>query len=212
MGGGSEFTKNQNSSKSFQNQWSKTTLGNTTTENPLFSSKTTNDGTTTILNSKALQDLYNSADNNINSLLNEYLNPNYNSQTNQAKLNAFKKSVSENTEKSLENDIIQPLTQRNMIRSSVANDMYNNLSKYNADSYADYINGLLSDTENNTANKLNNYMNWLLQFGNLMNGNAAQSLNTSIANGLKYGLGNTVQTSDSSGIRQTAYSPFGNGV
>lgn len=147
----------------------------TTTSNPYMVSKTTNKGTTTnFKNGTALQSVYDFSNNNIGDLLNQYLNPTLDSTTNQAKMNEFNKSQQQN----LQNNIINPLAQNNMIRSSQATNMYNNLSNQSAD----YANSLLANSQQDTGNTINNLMNYVLQGWNVANGNQAQSLNTSAGN------------------------------
>ena len=157
MGGGS-------SSKSSSSSNSNTTYKDTTTTNPYVSSHTTDKGTTTTLQpNTALSSVYNFTNANIDDLLNQYLNPSLDTTTNKAKLNEFNKQQKLN----LENNIISPLANRNMIRSSQATDMYNNLSNQSAD----YANSLLANSQNDTANMINNLMNLALQSYNVISGN-----------------------------------------
>lgn len=176
MGGGS-------SSSSESKQDTKKTYTNTSTSNPYVTSKTTNSGTVTKLkNGTALSSLYNFANNNIDSLLDQYLHPDINSEVNQAKLQTYQRNLTDETRKNLENNIIAPLTERNMLRSSQATDLYNQLAKQNAISTSDYITSLLSENQNNTGNLINNLMNMVFQGYNVVSGNQAQSLNTSSGN------------------------------
>ena len=111
---------------------SRTVYGNTTTKNPYVTSVTTNKGTTSNFRSgTAFDTINNFLNGNISRMLDDYLNPNLNSVTNQARLNSFMNTLSNNSEKSLENDIINPLSRRNMVRSSQATNMYNNLARNN---------------------------------------------------------------------------------
>ena len=120
--------------------------GNTTTSNPYATATTNNSGTTAAFQpGTALDSVYNFVNNNINSLLDEYLNPSLDSATNQAKLNEYTNTLATESLKNLENNIINPLSNRNMIRSSQATDLYENLSDANTDSLSSYINELLSE-------------------------------------------------------------------
>ena len=111
----------------------KTVYGNTTTTNPYVTSKTDNKGTVSTFNPGTAYDTINNfVNSNMNNLLDEYLNPTLNSVTNQAKLNNFMKTLSSQTTQNLENNIINPLSKRNMVRSSQATDMYNKLLQANA--------------------------------------------------------------------------------
>lgn len=177
MGGGS---KSKSSST--------TTYKNTTTSNPYVTSTTNNSGTTTTLQpNTALSSIYNFTNANIDNLLNEYLNPSYDSAVNQAKMNYFTRNLNDTTRQNLENNIIAPLSERNMIRSSQATDMYNNLAKQNNRAIADYADNLLASSQNETGNIINNLINMALQGYNVISGNQAQSLQTSAGNANKTG-------------------------
>ena len=150
--------------------------GTTTTSNPYITSTTNNKGTTTTwAPNTAMETASNFVNANIGDLYKQYLNPTLDSTTNQAKLNAFNKQQQQN----LENNIISPLANRNMIRSSQATDMYNNLSNQ----ASDYANSLLASSQADTGNIINNLMNAYLQGWNVINGNQALSLNSSQGNG-----------------------------
>lgn len=180
MGGGS---KSSSSSSSTSN----TTYKDTTTDNPYVKSRTTNGGTTTTLKpGTALSSVYNFTNANMDELLNRYLNPSIdNNPTAQAQLNAYRRTLNDETRKNLENNIIAPLSQRNMIRSSQATDLYNNLAKQTNDAISDYTTNLLANSQNDTANIITNLMNYALQGYNVVSGNQAQSLNTSSGNASK---------------------------
>lgn len=170
------------SAKTTQN----TVLGNTTTANPYVISNTDNTGTrTTFQDGTALNSIYNFVNKNIDSLLNEYLNPTIDSTTNQSKLNAYTNYLNTQSQKSLENDIINPLSKRNMIRSSQATDLYKSLAEQNTSAISSYINELLSESENNAASKLNTLLNAYMQGYGVISDNQKQSLNTSIQNATK---------------------------
>lgn len=193
MGGGSG-SKSSSSTSSSTNKY----LGNTTTTNPYISSQTNNSGTnTSFVPNTALSSIYNFTNNNIDKLLEEYLNPSLDSTKNQALLNAYRKTVNDESRKALENNIISPLAQRNMIRSSQATDLYNNLAKQQTEAIADYSNQLMSNTQNNTADIINNLMNLAFQGYNAVSGNQAQSLSTSLGNASTSSTGST--TGKSSG-------------
>lgn len=174
MGGGS---------KSSSNSTSQTNYRTTTTSNPYVTSTTNNNGTTTQLQpNTALSSVYNFTNNNIDKLLHDYLNPTIDTAQNQAKLDVYTKTLNDQTRKALENNIIVPLSQRNMIRSSQATDMYKNLANQQSDSIKDYTAGLVSSSQNDNANIINTLMNLAFQGYNVISGNQAQSLNTSTGN------------------------------
>ena len=172
--------------KQSQNSTSTTSkiYGNTTTNNPYASATTNNSGTTANFQpGTALDSIYNFVNKNMDSLLDEYLNPNLNSTTNQAKLNAYTNKLNSETYKNLENNIINPLYNRNMVRSSQATDLYKNLSDQNASSLSSYINDLLADSQENTASMMNNLLAAYMQGYNVISDMQNQSLQTSAGNG-----------------------------
>lgn len=172
--------------KQSQNSTSTTSkiYGNTTTNNPYASATTNNSGTTANFQpGTALDSIYNFVNKNMDSLLDEYLNPNLNSTTNQAKLNAYTNKLNSETYKNLENNIINPLSNRNMVRSSQATDLYKNLSDQNASSLSSYINDLLADSQENTASMMNNLLAAYMQGYNVISDMQNQSLKTSAGNG-----------------------------
>ena len=172
--------------KQSQNSTSTTSkiYGNTTTNNPYASATTNNSGTTANFQpGTALDSIYNFVNKNMDSLLDEYLNPNLNSTTNQSKLNAYTNKLNSETYKNLENNIINPLSNRNMVRSSQATDLYKNLSDQNASSLSSYINDLLADSQENTASMMNNLLAAYMQGYNVISDMQNQSLQTSAGNG-----------------------------
>ena len=166
-----------------KSQSTTTTYGSTTTKNPYATATTNNSGTTASLNAgTALDSVYNFVNNNINSLLDEYLNPNLNSTTNQAKLNQYTTTLGSEAAKNLENNIIAPLSNRNMIRSSQATDLYNNLAETTTNSLASYVNELLAESQNNTASMINNLLSAYMLGYDVISDMQNQSLQTSAGN------------------------------
>ena len=161
----------------------KTVYGNTTTSNPYVVSSTTNKGTTsTFQQGSAFDTINNFVNNNMNSLLEQYLNPTLNSVTNQAKLNSFMDTLNSQSFKALENNIINPLSRRNMVRSSQATDLYNNLSSQNTSNIANYTNELLANNQDDMAKMLTNLMLLYMNGYNAIADNQKQSLATSQGN------------------------------
>ena len=166
-----------------QSQTTSKVYGNTTTSNPYATATTNNSGTTSALKEgTALDTIYNYVNNNISSLLDEYMNPNINSVTNQAKLNAYTSALNSEAYKSLENNIINPLSNRNMIRSSQATDLYKNLSDSTTDSLSSYVNELIAASQENTAAMMNNLLSAYMQGYNVISDTQNQSLQTSAGN------------------------------
>ncbi len=169
----------------------KTVYGNTTTTNPFVTSQTTNDGTVSTFNpGTAFDTVNNFVNTNMDSLLDEYLNPTLNSVTNQAKMNSYINALNTQSVKSLENNIINPLSNRNMIRSSQATDLYNNLAQNNAAQIGAYANDILANSQAETAKVLTNLMLMYMNGYNAISDNQKQSLATS--------QGNATQTNKSS--------------
>ncbi len=173
----------------------KTVYGNTTTTNPYVTSQTTNKGTVSTFNPGTAYDTINNfVNSNMDNLLEEYLNPTLNSVTNQARMKSFMDNLNSQTVQNLENNIINPLSNRNMIRSSQATDMYNNLVQTNANQISDYSNNLLANSQNETAKMLTNLLLWYMNGYNVISNNQQQSLATSQGNSTK------TESSTSSGI------------
>lgn len=169
--------------KSKSTSTSKTIYNNTTTTNPYVTSRTDNSGTASNFNKGTAFDTINDfVNSNISNLLDEYLNPSLNSTTNKAKMNAFSNTLANQSAKSLENDIINPLSQRNMVRSSQATNMYNNLLQNNVNQIGDYANQLLSTSQKETATLLNNLLTYYLSGYDVLSDNQKQSLQTSAGN------------------------------
>lgn len=157
--------------------------GNTTTSNPYATASTNNSGTTTsFVPGSALETIYNTVNKNMNSLLNDYLNPNLNSTTNQAKLNSFVNTLNNTTAANLENNIINPLSNRNMVRSSQATDLYKNLATSNTNATADFVNELLASSQDNSAKMISNLLSAYMKGYDVISDMQKQSLNTSKGN------------------------------
>ena len=178
---------------------SSTVYGNTTTVNPYVTSQTTNQGTVSAFKENtAFNSINNFVNKNIDQLLNEYLNPTLNSTTNQSKMNSFVNTLNNLSAQSLENNIINPLSRRNMIRSSQATDMYRNLALNNANQISSYAQELLGNAQKDTASLLTNLMLLYMNGYNVMNDTQSQSLATSQGNATKTnstGNGNSLMSS-----------------
>jgi len=172
--------------RSSQTSKQKTTLGNTTTSNPYVVSKTTNKGTTSSFAKGSGLDTMNTFfNNNIGNLLNDYLNPSLDTTTNKALMNNYVTNLNKTANKSFENNIINPLSNRNMIRSSQATNMYKGLSNNISDNVASYSNELLANSQTNSANMINNLFDAYMKGFNAITTNQNQSLNTSLGNATK---------------------------
>lgn len=162
---------------------SSTVYGNTTTTNPYVTSKTDNSGTvSSFIDGTAVDSINKFVNKNMDQLLNEYLNPTLNSVTNQAKLNSFINTLNSKSALALENNIINPLSRRNMIRSSQATNMYNNLAQNNANQVSNYAQELLVNSQKDTAAMLYNLMLMYMNGYNILDSTQKQSLQTSAGN------------------------------
>lgn len=180
----------------------RTVYGNTTTSNPYAYAHTDNSGTVSgFKNGTALNSVYNFVNKSIDSLLDEYLNPNLNSKTNQAKLNSFANTLNQQTRANLENNIINPLSNRNMVRSSQATDLYRNLSNQNISSVANFANDLIANSQGNTANMLSNLLNYYMLGANYLANMQNQSLNTSRGNATQF-TNSSTSGSNASDVQQ----------
>lgn len=172
----------------------RTIYGKTSTTNPYATANTNNKGTTASFNKgTAFDTIYDVVNNNISSLLDEYLNPSLDTVTNQAKLRTYTNNLNNQALNSLENTVINPLSARNMIRSSQAADLYRNLSNQTLNSLDNYITNLISESQNNSAKMINNLLAAYLSGYNLISDMQNQSLQTSAGNATK------VNTASSSG-------------
>ena len=165
----------------------RTVYGNTTTSNPYAVSKTTNKGTTSAFqNGTAFNSIYDFVNKNAESLLNEYLNPNLNSAQNQAKINSFANTLSQQSRTNLENNIINPLSNRNMLRSSQASDLYKNLANQNTAAVSDFVNNLLASSQSDTGNLLSNLLSYYMLGANYLSDMQNHSLKASSGNATTY--------------------------
>ena len=176
---------------------------NTTTNNPYVTSKTTNRGTNSVFNAgTALDTINNFVNSNIGNLLESYLNPSLNTVTNQAKINEFVNNLSSRTAENFENNIINPLSRRNMIRSSQATDMYNKLAQNNASQVASYLNQLIGNSQNDIAAMLTNLMLLYMNGYEVLKDTQQQSLATSQGTGLNLQSSGNSSAADNSQMMQ----------
>lgn len=191
MGGGGSASL----SKTNTNSTTKRKYSNTSTTNPYVTSRTTNKGTVTNFAQGSGADTFNQFYNSyIGNVLNDLVNPSIDSTRNQALVNSYANNLNKLSNYNLENTI-NNLSNRGLIRSSVANDMYNKMNKENANNIADYQASIIGNNQNDATNLFNTLMNAYLQNWNIINGNQAQSLQTSTGNSTQ--TGNTSSTTKS---------------
>ncbi len=185
--------------------------GSTTTKNPYVISKSSNNGTSSFFQSGTAVDSINKFVNrNINQLMDEYLNPTLDSITNQSKMNSFMNTLNQSSAQALENNIINPLSKRNMIRSSQATNMYNNLAQNNANQISNYAQELLANSQKDTASILSTLMLLYMNGYSILNDTQRQSLSASQGNGYNtqsggnssYSVSDAVQLASQMAVQQ----------
>ena len=174
--------------KKSSNTISQTIYRDTTTSNPFVTSRTNNKGTTSsFVNGTALDTINNFVNNNINRVLDEYLNPSLSTVTNQNKINQFMDNLNASSAKNFENNIVNPLSRRNMIRSSQLINMANNLTNNNNAQIAEYLNNLLASSQKDSAAMLASLLALYMNGYSAISDNQAQSLATSSGNAIRSG-------------------------
>ena len=160
------------------------TYAATSQTNPYFQTKTDKNGnlTSAFKDGTATQAAYNFVNQNANRLLNDYLNPSLDSQENRAMMDLYTKELGKNTEQTLSNNILNPLLRNNMIRSSQATNMYNNLANQVTDNISDYSKELIANSKDNSWNMINNLMNLYT--------NGYQGIANETSNALQASVGN----------------------
>ena len=168
MGGSSSGSNSSTTKKTFKA---------TSQNNPYFQTTTDKNGNTVtnFKNGTAGQTAFNFVNDNLQGLLDSYLKPSLDTATNQAKIAAFNKQQATN----LQNNIVNPLTNNNMIRSSQATNMYNNLSNQ----AADYTNQLIANSQADTENMINNLINLYTAGYTGASGEEQTSINASLGGG-----------------------------
>ena len=96
---------------------------------------------------------------NVPKLYNQLLNPLAETQASKAQTRAFENALKVQSQSSFENDIINPLSERRMLRSSLLNDLVNNLQQTQTTQIANFKNEQLSNTSKEVQNLINFFMN-----------------------------------------------------
>lgn len=176
----------KSSSNTSSSSSSTPTFANLNMTNPYYTTKVDKKGNVTndFVKGSAGETAYNFVNDNISGLLDSYLKPSLDSVQNRARLAAFNKQQQSN----LQNNIINPLADRNMIRSSQATNMYNNLSNQ----AADYANNLLASSQDDSWNMINNLMN--------LYATGYTGANSDESTALKAAVGNKSTTNSSSKV------------
>lgn len=102
-------------------------------------------------------------------LYNQLVNPSLDNPVTKAKSNLFNDAFKESSKVAFENNLINPLSDRNMMRSSASTDMYNNFAKDQNDTISSFNNQLIADNTQDTSNLINQLMNIYMLGANLGN-------------------------------------------
>ena len=102
-------------------------------------------------------------------LYNQLLNPSLDNPVTKAKADLFNNTFTEASNKAFENNLINPLSNRNMLRSSASTNMYNNFAKDQNDTISQFNNQLIAENTQDTSNLINQLMNIYLLGANLSN-------------------------------------------
>lgn len=140
----------------------------TTSTSPYATATSTKNGTTVKLND-FLTNTNAWVEGSLPGLYHQLLNPSLDNPVTKAKSDLFNQSFSEASNKAFENNLINPLANRNMVRSSAATNMYNNFAKDQNDTISQFNNQLIADNTRDTSNLINQLMNIYLLGANLSN-------------------------------------------
>lgn len=150
--------------------------GNTTTKNPFFNSSTDSKGNTVTKFAGKNAQLYKNLQNSLDTALYNVNHPSLNDDVTQAFLRQQQRNLDEQSQQHMQNNIISPLVRNNMVRSSQATDMYNNMYNQNAKLINDYSDKALQDAYNRNLNLYNTLFG---NYSNLYQG-VASNQNTSL--------------------------------
>lgn len=171
-------------SSSSSNSTTTNTYGNTTTKNPFFTSRTDSKGNTVTKFTGYNKKLYNNLKSGLDTAMANLNDPSalYNDPVTKAWINQQSSALNEQTQQNLQNNIISPLIRNNMVRSSQATNMYNNLQNQNAKIIQDYTDQAIQDAY---ARNKAWYDDLFSQYSNIyqgVNANQNTSLNASSGN------------------------------
>ncbi len=138
----------------------------TTSTNPYATGKASGSGSSYELNN-FLTDTNKYVESSMPGLYNQLLNPSLDNPTTKARSDLFYKTFNEDAKKSFENNLINPLSSRNMMRSSVATDLGNKFQKDSTDAISTFDNSLIANNSADTSNLINTLMNLYLTGSNL---------------------------------------------
>lgn len=146
----------------------KSKFQDTTSSSPYATATSTKNGTTVRLN-----DFYNGLNNKVEStipgLIDTLLNPSLDNATTKAKSDLFYNQFNKDSNLAFENNLVNPLANRNMLRSSAATNMYNQFAKDQNEKISDFNNELIANNTSDTQDLISTLMNIYLTGSNLAN-------------------------------------------
>lgn len=98
-------------------------------------------------------------ENTVPQLYERLANPTLNDTVSKARTSAFTKALNSQSQQAFENNIINPLSERRMLRSSLVNDLANNLQAQQTSKIADFNTNQLANSLSDTQSLINFYMN-----------------------------------------------------
>ncbi|MBQ7450441.1 hypothetical protein IJS77_03415 [bacterium] len=128
-------------------------------------------------------------------------NPSLDDPVSKARTQAFTKSLNSQSNQAFENNIINPLSQRNMLHSSLVNDLANNLQANQTSKIADFNTQQLANSLSDSQSLINFYMNHYKNNANYglntlnQNNKDSSAINSYNLNGLSGGSGGSSWTS-----------------
>ncbi|MEI7474687.1 MAG: tail fiber domain-containing protein [bacterium] len=140
----------------------------TTSENPYATGTASKSGSSYKLNPfLAQQNQF--VEQNIPSLYNQLLNPNLDNPVTKARSDAFYRQFNEDSNKTFENNLIDPLSKRNLLRSSALTDLSKSFSQDQNKQVANFNDQLISNNTADTSSLINTLLNQYLMGANLGN-------------------------------------------
>lgn len=139
-----------------------------TSSTPYATATTSKYGNSATLN-PFLTQMNTKIENTIPGLVDTLLNPSLDNPTTKAKQNLFYRQFNEDSNKAFENNLINPLSKRNMLRSSAATNLFNSFADSQNKQIANFNDQLIADNQTDTTNLINTLMNYYLTGSNIAN-------------------------------------------
>ena len=146
----------------------KSKFQSTTSSSPYATATSTENGTNVTLND-FYTGLNKKVEDTIPGLIDTLLNPSLDNATTKARSNLFYRQFNKDSNLAFENNLINPLANRNMLRSSAATNMYNQFAKDQNETIADFNDQLISNNISDTQDLISTLMNIYLTGSNLAN-------------------------------------------